>query len=89
MWGYSEGVHPDLHPISRWEAATERNEAWALGVNWKPAPMCVRELAEDLFREQGAAALFCRTPRARRPESLIARFLNFAQQPEKGEKANV
>jgi hypothetical protein len=88
MWGYSQGVHPDLHPVSRWESATERNEAWALGVNWKPAPMCVRELAEDIFREQGAAALFCRAARSRRPESLIARFLNFAQQPEKGGKAH-
>ncbi len=80
MWGYSQGVHADLHPVSRWEAATESNEAWALGVNWKPAPMCVRELAEEMFREQNAAALFCRSEGPAPTESLIARFLNFAQQ---------
>lgn len=80
MWGYSEGIHADLHPVSRWEAATERNEAWALGVNWKPVPMCLRELVDEMFREQSAAAHFCRSARPEPAESLIARFLNFAQQ---------
>jgi hypothetical protein len=81
MWGFSEGIHPDLHPITRWEAATERNEAWSLGVPWKPAPLCVGDLAEEMLQEQGAAALFCRPSRRRRMESLVSRFLNFAQQP--------
>lgn len=80
MWGCSEGIHADLHPVSRWEAATERNEAWALGVNWKPVPMCLRELVDEMFREQSAAAHFCRSARPESAESLIARFLNFAQQ---------
>jgi hypothetical protein len=79
-YGESKGIHPDLHPIERWEQATAANEAFALGVSWKPVPMCVGELMDCILEEnrQGLAGTFGRLMRSKQPGSLISRFLNFA-----------
>lgn len=57
-YGASKGVHPDLHPISRWEEATRQNEAFALQVPWKPAPLKVGQLLDTMLTEcsQGRAS---------------------------------
>jgi len=80
-YGYSQGIHPDLHPVSRWEEASRANDAFALTVPWKPAPMCLRELIDEMFRDCGTAASFCRRNGGGTPEGLVARFINYAQHP--------
>jgi hypothetical protein len=79
-YGESKGIHPDLHPVSRWETATKANEAFALGVSWKPVPLCVGELMECICEEnrQGSAAWLGRLVRGKPSGGLISRFLNFA-----------
>ena len=79
-YGDAQGIHPDLHPIERWEQATTANEAFALGVPWKPAPLSVGELMECICAEnqQGAAAWLGRLVRGKSSAGLISRFLNFA-----------
>jgi len=75
-FGASEGVHPDLHPVERWERASAANDAFALGVPWKPAPLNMEELIECLFLEYEQAQ--GRAPGGARPLNLVGRFLNFA-----------
>jgi hypothetical protein len=77
----SKGVHTDLHPVQRWEQATAANEAFALGVPWKPVPLSVGELMEHLLEEhcQGTAGWPTVPFPEKRPPSLVNRFLNFAQ----------
>jgi len=70
-YGVSAGVHPDLHPVERWEQATRANDAFALGVPWKPVPLDVNEVIEAIFLE-------CNQAQAR--PDLASRFLSFAQQ---------
>jgi hypothetical protein len=72
-FGLSQGAHPDLHPVERWEQASLANDAFALGVPWRPAPLSVGEIVEALFLECPEAQ------RAGGPD-LPSRFLNFAQQ---------
>jgi hypothetical protein len=86
MYGFSQGGHPDLHPIQRWCQATEANETFALSVNWKPVPQNVGELMDCMLEEQrGAGGVFSRRSQKKPPASLVAQFMNFAQQtPSKG-----
>ncbi len=78
-YGQSKGVHPELHPVKKWEKASQKDPRFACSVPWKPAPLSVEELVECLFEEsrsqlQGAV---------KSPESgnggvsLTARFMNF------------
>ncbi len=74
-FGLSKGVHPELHPVESWEKASAANDAFALGVPWKPVPQRVHEIIDCLFQESQPP-----TPRrkAAAPD-LPSRFLNFAQ----------
>jgi hypothetical protein len=69
-FGLSKDVHPDLHPVERWEQASAACDAFALGVPWKPVPHCLAEIIDCVFEE-------CR-PGPTGPD-LASRFLNFAQ----------
>jgi hypothetical protein len=82
-YGVSKGVHPDLHPVERWEKATAANDAFALGVPWKPVPQNVQEIMDSLFEEnqQMMAGEPGKPPRRKKPPGLVSRFLNFAQKP--------
>jgi hypothetical protein len=50
MYGFSQGVHPKIHPVKRWEKAS-RDEAFALRVPWKPVPHSIAELMEMMLSE--------------------------------------
>jgi hypothetical protein len=78
-YGVSRGVHPDLHPVERWERASAANDAFALGVPWKPVPLNVEELIECQFLEYEQAQGRGGNGVAR-PLNLVGRFLNFALQ---------
>jgi hypothetical protein len=86
MYGYSKDVHPDLHPIQRWCQATEANETFALGVKWKPVPQNVGQLMDCMLQEHRGASGFLSPRLHKKPAaSLVAQFMNFAQQtPSKG-----
>jgi len=43
--------------------------------------MCLRELIDEMFRDCGTAASFCRRNGGGTPEGLVARFINYAQHP--------
>jgi hypothetical protein len=78
-YGASQGVHPDLHPVEKWERASAANDAFALGVPWKPAPLTVAEVIDCLFEEhqQAAGRRPARGARTAKPTGIVARFLNF------------
>jgi hypothetical protein len=83
-FGASEGIHPQLHPVERWEEATAENEAFALGVPWKPASLNVGQLLQAMLAEclEGMRS----RPMRRRSSSkakqtdLASRFVKFVQQ---------
>jgi len=70
-FGLSEGIHPDLHPVERWEQASAAFDAFALTVPWKTVPLCVADIMDCIFEES-------RNAPGARPD-LPACFLNFAQ----------
>jgi hypothetical protein len=79
-YGESKGIHPDLHPVERWEQASAVNDAFALGVPWMPAPLSVGELMSAMLDEcQQAQGIGTRTPAGKQAAGLVTRFLNFAQ----------
>jgi hypothetical protein len=80
-FGLSRDVHPDLRTVERWEKATAANDAFALGVPWKPVPLNVGQLMECQLEEcqQAQAGGPARPARRRKPPSLVSRFLTFAQ----------
>src|SRR5262249_44335407 len=65
-YGESKGVHPDLHPVEKWEKASAANDAFALGVPWKPAPLNVQQIMDCLFEEYQQALAGAAGKRARR-----------------------
>jgi len=71
-YGKSAGIHPDLHPVEKWEQASAKDDAFGLQVPWTPSPLNVGDLLECLFEEHLATA-------GRKPVNLVGRFLNFAQ----------
>ena len=77
-FGESKGVHPDLHPVEKWAKASAANDAFALGVPWKPVPLTAGQLMEALLEEhrQAAAPRPGKGARARKPPGLVSRFLN-------------
>jgi hypothetical protein len=79
-YGESKGVHPALHPVEKWEAATAADEAFALHVNWKPVPMTVGELIECIFEENRQAQHpggLAAPPATNKPAGLASRFINY------------
>ncbi len=79
-YGLSKGIHPDIHPVEKWGKASEKDEAFALSVPWKPAKHTVGELIECLFAEQAREApAFRRVSKAAKPSNLVARFMNYAK----------
>ncbi len=72
-YGESKGVHKDLHPVEKWEAASAANDAFALGVPWKPVPLTAGQLMDAILDENSQHT------KLRKPMSLVARFMNFAQ----------
>lgn len=78
----SQGVHPNLHPIDRWEKATAASEAFALNVPWQPAPLSVQEVMDCLFEEhhKALAGATAKPKRGKKAPGLIGRFLNFVLQ---------
>ncbi len=83
-YGESKDVHKDLHPITNWEKASKKNDAFALSVPWKPVPLNVGQLIAAMLSECsaniGASVLALRLGAPSKPSSIVARFLNFAQQ---------
>jgi hypothetical protein len=82
-YGCSKGIHPDLHPVEKWEKATAGNDAFALSVPWKPAPMNVEEVMENILENHllGQRLAFGATKAAAKPLGVVNRFLNFAVKP--------
>ncbi len=79
--GFSQGIHPDLHPVERWEEASKRDDAFALSVPWKPA-LKAGELMDCLLDEIGKQNYYVPEAALAKPKmaSVVHRFLNFAQQ---------
>ena len=76
-YGYSEGIHPALHPVEKWQEAST-DDAFALKVPWREVPLCVGELMDCLFREAAAGLVDLR----RRGDSgagIVTRVLGFVQ----------
>jgi len=78
-FGESKGIHPDLHPVEKWERASAANDAFALGVPWKPVPLTVHEIMESVFEEQQPAYVppAGKSSRRKKPPGIISRFMNF------------
>lgn len=73
----SRGVHRDLQTVEAWEKASEANDAFALGVKWKAAPLSIGELMDAMLEEQGQPPAFLEKKRARKKDpGLVARFMN-------------
>jgi hypothetical protein len=83
-YGESTDVHKDLHPISAWEQASKKNDAFAIGVSWKPVKHNVGQLIDAMLSECcgniGATSFATRIKGKLKSGSIVARFLNFAQQ---------
>jgi hypothetical protein len=81
-YGASQGIHPELHPVERWEHATRMNDAFALSVPWKPAALNVGQLMDALLDEAHHGLRgnpLSRNAAARKPVGMVTRFVNFAQ----------
>ncbi len=80
-WGFSQGIHPDLHPVERWEQASKQDDAFALSLPWKPA-LTVGELMDCLLEEidRQSYSIHSVVPRRSSPTSIVQRYLNFVQQ---------
>jgi hypothetical protein len=86
-WSAYHSVNKNLSSIERWEAATAKDEAFGLKVNWKSVPMTVGELIDAMLEEcqQSRGARMVPTASnssevATGPMGIIQRFMNFAQQ---------
>jgi hypothetical protein len=78
-YGESKGVHKDLHPVEKWEKASAANDAFALGVEWRPVPLSVEEIMESLFLENEQLLSGNKKPaRGKKTPSLVNRFMNYA-----------
>jgi hypothetical protein len=78
-YGQSEGIHPDLHPVQKWEAATKKDSRFACSVPWKPVPLTAEKLVECLFEESFSqlTGALGRPENNGRSVSLTTRFMNF------------
>ncbi len=89
-YGESEGVDKNLHPVEKWEKATQKNHTFALSVDWKASPLNVGQIANAMFEEMlGRREAELEDPDcALKVQSLVSRFINYAVQ-KKGGQANV
>jgi hypothetical protein len=79
-YGASRDVHEQLHPVQRWEQATEADERFGLQVPWQPSPLCVQEIIDAMIVEcQQSSSMMHLRLLASRPASLIQRFINYVQ----------
>ncbi|MBM4070390.1 MAG: hypothetical protein FJ271_15755 [Planctomycetes bacterium] len=79
-YGESKNIHCNLHPVEKWEEATTAKESFARSVPWKPVPMNVGELMEAILDEcQNGLIAGLAKPKAKKPASILQRFLNYAQ----------
>ena len=79
-YGRSKGIHPDLHPVQKWEKATRKDSRFGRSVGWKPVPMSGEQLVECMFEEsfsQLKGAVRSRQGPGRSDVSLTTRFMNF------------
>ena len=79
-YGYSKGIHPDLHPVEKWQDAST-DDAFALKVPWREVPLCVGELMNCIFREASAGLVDC-GGRAHSGAGILTRFLGFVQRSQ-------
>ncbi|MHC4942563.1 MAG: hypothetical protein ACYTG7_06025 [Planctomycetota bacterium] len=79
----SKGIHDDIHPVERWEKATNSNEAFALNVPWKAVPDSVGDVIDRLFSEQKTAHPLLPWRRKKKVPGLVSRLLNFLQKSKK------
>ena len=84
-FGESKGVHDNLHPVEKWEAASKQDDTFALKVNWKPVPMNVGQLIDAMLTEcqqhANSSVPAVRRSKKKKPAAgLVARFMNRVQQ---------
>jgi hypothetical protein len=83
-YGESIGAHKHLHPIANWEKASKKNDAFAIGVSWKPVEKNVGQLIDAMLSEccsnVGGPMIARRINRKATSSSIVGRFLNFVQQ---------
>jgi hypothetical protein len=80
-YGASKGVHPNLHPVEKWEKASLANDAFGLSVPWMPVPLTIDQLIDSIFEEnQAVAAHANRLTKRKKSPSLIGRFMNYILQ---------
>ena len=90
MYQYSEGIHPDLHPVERWEEASRKNPGFVLDVPWKPAPLAIGDLARKMLAElAGQAGADAFGPRPRRVPLMtrLVRHLQKQKSPHNGDES--
>jgi hypothetical protein len=82
FYGVSQGAHPDLHPVERWQEASRQNDAFGLTVSWKPAKHTVGELMECMLDEIAKQNYYVPEALVAKPKlnGVVQRFMNFAQQ---------
>lgn len=88
MYRFSTGLHPDLHPVERWEEVSRANPVFGLSVTWKPIPLSVGELAHAMLAELAREPVFGSLgPRPRRVSLLtrLARRLQKSATSQEGE----
>lgn len=80
-YGYSLNVHPNLHPVEKWEEATAQDEAFGVSVPWKEVPHTVGELIDGILDEQRTAptSAMSRFVAPQASAGIVTRFINFAQ----------
>jgi hypothetical protein len=81
-YGESKGIHKELHPISRWEKASKKNDSFALSIPWKPAKHNVGQLIDAMLSECSGKVRTTGLARARgtSKSSIVARLMNYVQQ---------
>lgn len=89
FYGESQGVHEDLHPVERWEAASRHDDAFALSVPWMPAKHKVGDLMDCMMDEIVKQNYYVPEITLVKPKGtgVVQRFINFAQQKLIGAKA--
>jgi hypothetical protein len=81
-YGESIGIHKDLHPVSKWEKASKKNDSFSLGIPWKPVQHNVGQLIDAMLSECSGDVHARRLSRVRgtSKSSIVARLMNYLQQ---------
>jgi hypothetical protein len=80
-YGEYRNIHPELHPVARWEEASRRRETYGLSLEWMPTAYTVGELIDMMFEElrEEPTGPAKRVRYAKPNPSLIGRFVNHVQ----------